>query len=142
MKRILEKRITVNTRNTKSVKNILVCVTQQKTCERLINAAHELVEEYNGDLYVINVVKSELHFLDSARESEALEYLFGISKSVGANLSVLKSDDIPLTIAQYAEENDIGCIILGKSPSEDDGNLFVRKLKSLLKNDIEIRILS
>ena len=142
MKRTLEKRITVNTKNTRNTRNILVCVTQQKTCERLINAAHELVEEYNGNLYVINVVKSELHFLDSARESEALEYLFGISKSVGANLSVLKSDDIPLTIAQYAEENNIGCIILGKSPSENEGDLFVRKLKPLLKNDIEIRILS
>lgn len=142
MKRILEKRIAVNTRNTKNARNILVCVTQQKTCERLINAAHELVDEYKGNLYVINVVKSELHFLDSARESEALEYLFGISKSVGANLSVLKSDDIPLTIAQYAEENDIGCIILGKSPSENDGDLFVRKLKSLLKNDTEVRIMS
>ncbi|HEX2947633.1 MAG TPA: universal stress protein UspA [Clostridia bacterium] len=142
MKRILEKRITVNTRNKKIEKNILVCVTQQKTCERLINAAHELVDEYSGKLYVINVVKSELHFLDSAKESEALEYLFGISKSVGANLSVLKSDDIPLTIAQYADENDIGCIILGKSPSEDNGDLFVKKLRSLLKGDIEIRILS
>ncbi len=142
MKRTLENRITVNTKNTRNTKNILVCVTQQKTCERLINVAHELVEEYNGNLYVINVVKSELHFLDSARESEALEYLFGISKSVGANLSVLKSDDIPLTIAQYAEENNIGCIILGKSPSENKGDLFVRKLKPLLKNDIEIRILS
>lgn len=142
MKRILEKRIAVSTRNLVNIRNILVCVTQQKTCERLINAAHELVGEYGGKLYVINVVKNDLNFLDSPRESEALEYLFGISKSVGANLSVLKSDDIPLAIAQYAEENDIGCIILGKSPSENSGDLFAKKLKSLLKNDTEVKILS
>lgn len=142
MKRIMEKRMVVNSGNDIKGRNILVCVTQQKTCERLINAAHELIGEYDGKLYVINVVKSELNFLDSARESEALEYLFGISKRLGANLSVLKSDDIPLTIAQYAEENDIGCIILGKSPSENSGDLFVKKLKPLLKSDIEVKILS
>ena len=46
-------------------KNILVCVTQQKTCERLINEAHELVNEYRGKLFIINVVKNDLNFLDS-----------------------------------------------------------------------------
>jgi K+-sensing histidine kinase KdpD len=125
-------------------KNILVCVTQQKTCERLINEAHKLVNEYKGELFVINVVKNDLNFLDSARESEseALEYLFGISKSIGANLTVLKSDDIAGTIAQYADENHISCIILGKSPSENKENHFVKKLQMLLNNSIEIKILS
>ena len=51
--------------------NILVCVTQQKTCERLINQAHELAREYGGSLFVINVVKSDMSFLDSTKESEA-----------------------------------------------------------------------
>lgn len=125
-----------------NTKNILVCVTQQKTCERLINKAHELVNEYKGELYVINVVRNDLNFLDSVRESEALEYLFGISKSIGANLAVLKSDDIAGTIAQYADENHISCIILGKSPSENKEKHFVKELKILLKNDIEIKILS
>lgn len=125
-----------------NTKNILVCVTQQKTCERLINKAHELVNEYKGELYVINVVRNDLNFLDSVRESEALEYLFGISKSIGANLTVLKSDNIAGTIAQYADENHISCIILGKSPSENKEKHFVKELKILLKNDIEIKILS
>lgn len=81
-------------------KNILVCVTQQKTCERLINAAHEILKKYKGELHVINVVKDNVNFLDSSTESEALEYLFGLSKSIGANLAVLKSNDIPGTIAR------------------------------------------
>lgn len=122
-------------------KNILVCVTQQKTCERLINEAYKLVNEYKGKLYVINVVKNDVNFLDSAKESEALEYLFDISKSIGANLTVLKSDDIAGTIAQYADENHISCIILGKSPSEIKGNRFENELKILLKNNIDIKIM-
>ncbi len=123
-------------------KNILVCVTQQKTCERLISAANELMKNYNGNLYVINVVKDDVNFLDSNTESEALEYLFGLSKSIGANLAVLKSKDIPGTIARYADENHIHCIILGKSRLKSKEDRFLKELKSVLKNDIELRILS
>ncbi|HOQ07413.1 MAG TPA: universal stress protein [Clostridiales bacterium] len=122
--------------------NILVCVTQQKTCERLINKAHELAREYGGNLFVINVVRSDMSFLESSRESEALEYLFGISKKVGANLAVLKSDDVVKTIAEYADENDIDYIVIGKSHDKNAGDRFVKKLKSMLKNDAEIRVLS
>jgi len=122
-------------------KNILVCVTQQKTCERLIKQAHELIDEYMGGLFIINVVANDVNFLDSIKESEALEYLFGISKSIGANLAVLKSDNIAGTIAEYAAENKINCIILGKSPVDKSENRFVKELKNLLKNGIEIKIL-
>lgn len=122
--------------------NILVCVTQQKTCERLINKAYELAKEYDGNLFIINVVKNDLNFLDSTKESEALEYLFSISKKVGANLSVLKSDDIPGAIADYADENDIDFIVLGKSHDKNAGERFIKKLNSLLKNGVEIRIMS
>jgi K+-sensing histidine kinase KdpD len=122
-------------------KNILVCVTQQKTCERLIKQAHELADEYRGRLFVINVVKNDVNFLESARESEALEYLFGISKSIGANLAVLKSDDIAGTIAEYAADNKINCIILGRSPGEDRESGLIRELKILLKNDVELKTL-
>ncbi len=122
--------------------NILVCVTQQKTCERLINKTNELLHEYGGNLFILNVVKNEVNFLDSVKESEALEYLFGISKKLGANLSVLKSDDIPGTIAQYAEDNDIDCIVLGKSNDKNAGERFAKRLSFLLNKGIEIRILS
>lgn len=123
-------------------KNILVCVTQQRTCERLINEAYELLKKYKGNLYIINVVKNDVNFLDSKTESEALEYLFSISKSIGANLAVLKSDDIPGTIARYTDENHIHCIFLGKSSKENTEDDFMKELKLMLKKDVEIRILS
>lgn len=122
-------------------KNILVCVTQQKNCERLIHEAHELAKESKGELHVINVVKDDWHFLGSAKESEALEYLFNISKNIGASLAVLKSDDIAGAIAQYADDNNISCIILGKSPSENKGKFFAKELKTMLKNVVEIKIM-
>lgn len=123
-----------------SIKNILVCVTQQKTCERLIKKAAELRDEYKGNLSVIHVIKDNWNILDNSKEGEALEYLFGISKAVGANLSVLKSDEIVTTIADYARENKTDCIILGNSLNDHKENNFSHELKQLL-DDVEIKIL-
>ncbi len=122
-----------------SIQNILVCVTQQKTCERLIKKAAGLRDKYNGELYVIHVAKNEWNFLDNAKEGEALEYLFGISKSVGAKLSVLKSDNIVDTIVDFVNENDICYIVIGESPEKHKENNFSNELKARLAN-VEIHI--
>lgn len=123
-----------------NIKNVLVCITQQKTCERLIHKAAELRDELGGNLFVIHVVKNDWNFLDNAREGEALEYLFGISKSTGANLSVLKSDNIVGTIAEFARENKINCIVMGESPNDHKENKFYSELKGILTN-VEIKII-
>ncbi len=65
-----------------SCQNIMVCITQQITCERLILKASDLKNQLNVKLFVIHVAKNESNFLDNAKEREALEYLFKISKSV------------------------------------------------------------
>lgn len=121
-------------------KNILVCVTQQKTCERLIRKAAVIGNETNANLFVIHVAKNEWNFLDNIKEGEALEYLFDISKSVGANLSVLKSDEIAGTIADFAKNNNIDCIIMGESPGDHKENNFYKELRSLL-NSVEIQVI-
>lgn len=122
-----------------SYKNILVCVTQQKTCERLIKKAAEYKSGDTTDLFVIHVAKNAWNFLDSVREGEALDYLFGISKSVGANLTVLKSDDIVDTIAEFARENKIDFIIMGEPTGDHFENNFYLALTHMLKN-VEIMV--
>lgn len=123
-----------------TIKSILVCVTQQKTCERLIRKAAELSDEYRCELYVLHVAKENWNFLDNSKESEALEYLFGISKSVGANLTVLKSDQIIQSIFRFAIDNKIGCIVMGDTPSDHKENRFYNELKNLL-NGVEIKVI-
>lgn len=112
--------------------NILVCVTQQKTCERLIKKASLLKSSPADALFVIHVAKNEWNFLDNAREGEALDYLFGISKSVGANLSVLKSDEIVNSIVDFSKEMKISCIVMGESPNDHKENKFFNELKGQL----------
>ena len=79
------------------------------------------------------------NFLDNREEGEALEYLFEISKSVGANLTVLKSDDISDSIIDYAEKNNISTIIIGKPPEKrNKSSVFSRLKKGLSKSELII----
>lgn len=122
-----------------SPNNILVCVTQQKTCERLIRKAANLRDELKGELFVIHVAKNAWNFLDNIKEGEALDYLFRISKSVGADLSVLKSDNIVETIVTFVRERKISYIVMGESPNDHKENNFFCELKCMLTN-VEIKI--
>jgi tartrate dehydratase alpha subunit/fumarate hydratase class I-like protein len=81
-----------------------------------------------------------LNFLDNPKEGEALQYLFEISKSIGADLSVLKSDNIIKCIADFAKEKEINCIVLGESPQDKVNNVFYKKLKSMLGDNIDIMV--
>ena len=116
-----------------------MCVTQQKTCERLIHEAVKLLEKYNGTLHVLHVAKNNWKFLDNDREGEALDYLFSISKNVGANLTVLRSEDITGTIKKYVIDNGIGCIVLGESPEKNSSRSIISKLeRTLIKAEIKV----
>jgi K+-sensing histidine kinase KdpD len=118
----------------------MVCVTQQITCERLILKASDLKNQLNGELFVIHVAKNEWNFLDNVKEGEALEYLFKISKSVGANLSVLKSDNIVESLVNFAKENKITHIVMGESPKHHEKNAFYTEISNSLP-DVEILVI-
>lgn len=112
--------------------SILVCVTRQKACERLIKVAADLKKK-DGELYVIHVTKENWNFVDNSRDGEAMEYLFSMTKSYGADLTILNSDKIPETIAQFAEHYGIDLIVLGESP-DGTQNTFKHRLEHLLSD--------
>jgi len=114
-------------------KNILVCVTKQKNCERLIEAASEHRRE-QGNLHVLHVAKNSWNILDNSSESEALEYLFEISKSYGAEMTVLRNNNISETIAEFAKQQEIELIVLGESSNENE-NKFLKQLRFILKDE-------
>ncbi len=121
-----------------NINNILVCVTQQKTCERLIKKALEFSREEDS-IFIIHVAKNSWSFLDNDKEGEALEYLFGIAKSIGANLTVLRSDEIVDTIVEYAWDNKINLLVMGDSKGDHSENHFFKSLKNSL-DSVEIHV--
>ncbi|MEW9121835.1 MAG: universal stress protein [Thermotaleaceae bacterium] len=124
----------------KHIKNVMVCVTQQKTCERLIQRGAELRDQYDGELFVIHVAKEGWNFLGKTREGDALEYLFQKSKSYGANLTVVRAQDVLQTLKELAEKNKIDVIVLGESKENTDENNIVNSLGKRLDNEVEFEI--
>jgi K+-sensing histidine kinase KdpD len=119
-------------------KRVLVCVTQQKTCERLIKKGSEICSELKGELFIIHAALNGLNFLGNSSEGDALEYLFGISKSVGAELTVLRSDNIVKTIVGFTRENKITNIIMGEPPEECSSNIIGGLKQKLASVDIHV----
>lgn len=113
--------------------DIMVCVTQQKTCERLIHYGRLLRDKLNGQLHVVHVVGEGINFLGNAKEPEALEYLFNISKKAGADLTVLRSRDIGETLYEFVKKNDVSHIVLGENANESSDSGIIGELKNKLQ---------
>lgn len=116
------------------LKNIMVCVTQQKNCERLIMKGYEKVTKEKDKLFVLNVVNENDTFLHTTNDGEALEYLFGVSSDAGANLTVIRAKDVIEAMGEFAKENKITHVVLGASPHGGgiDNHPVAKRLKEVV----------
>jgi len=95
---------------------VLVCVTGQKTCERLISEGSRLAKELDIDLSVVHVARQGAGLLGgNIAEAEALEYLFKISTDHGAGMTVIRSNEIVPTLAAHARKVNAALMVLGSS---------------------------
>jgi len=121
-------------------KQIMVCVTQQKSCENLIREGFELIEDNNDELFVIHVVKNDWRYFSEMKESDALEYLFDISKHYNAELIIKKSNQIEETLAEFIEDNNISEVVMGESFENEKQQNMINRLKKKNKAPIEWNI--
>lgn len=119
------------------MKNIMVCVTLQNTCRNLINHAVNIKED--GDLlYVLHVAKNGQSFMGAADEAATLEFLYSASHEAKADMTVIHSDNVANTIAQFIKEKDIHTVILGMPSSNSKDNGFIASLKAKLNDSVEL----
>ena len=107
----------------------MVCVTVQKTCERLIREGARIAGDQG--LRVVHVVKNGANVLGGDSESEALEYLFRISRTYGAEMDMLRSDDVIGTIVDFAKKCGAQCVVIGSATGRsemDVGSILRAKL--------------
>ena len=123
----------------KKVPKVMVCVTRQKTCERLIRVGERIARENNYELSVVHVVKIGVNFLGNPDEGEALDYLFSVSKKAGADMTVLRSENVLNSLVEYAENNGISEIVLGQSPKSQSDTNIMKQLEQKLPG-IKFRI--
>ncbi len=115
-----------------NVPRVMVCVTRQKTCERLIKVGQMLVNGTGGKLTVVHVTKVGLNVLGNPDEGEALDYLFQVSKQAGAEMTVLRSDNILNTLLSFAKRNNITEIVVGESPDPDSKKSLIHNMEYML----------
>ena len=95
--------------------NIMVCVTRQRSCERLIKRAVSMNEDISGSIGVVHVAGLDEILMGNPDEGAALDILFSVSKYNGAQMHMLRSDDLTSTLVDFAKEHDVDILILGQS---------------------------
>jgi len=119
-------------------KKIMVCVTDQKVCERLIYNALDILETAPGEIHVINVSKESV--IQNEASGEALEYLFGVCNKFDANLILVKSDNILDSLVKSALKNKVDIIIMGESRRDNPETSIIHDLKKKLGNKVDISV--
>ncbi len=122
--------------------NIMVCVTQQKSCKRLIEAGAAMAKDEDDNLYVIHVVKEGWKYFGKLKEADAIEYLFEVSKGNGADLTIVKADDIIKTLKKFALEKDIDVIVMGESREKTAEQDMIKRFNGKGLKEIELKIVT
>jgi K+-sensing histidine kinase KdpD len=112
---------------------VMVCVTRQRTCARLIERGEAIAAERGLPLHVVHAVKTGQNFLGNAYEGEALEYLFTAAQLSGAEMTMLRTDDVEESLAEYARAHEAQVMVLGESPQTGDESFVGRMQKKLPK---------
>jgi K+-sensing histidine kinase KdpD len=64
-------------------------------------------------IHVVHCVETGRNFLGSAYEADAIEYLFTAAQVAGAELNLLRADDVDDALVDYAKENGVTIIVMG-----------------------------
>ncbi|MDD2647270.1 MAG: universal stress protein [Eubacteriales bacterium] len=93
--------------------SILVCVTGQRNCRRLILAGQNVARQRGAELLVLHALGENAPLMGNPDEREALNYLYECSAIAGAEMMVRRSGDPVQTIADCARENSAIALVLG-----------------------------
>lgn len=106
--------------------SVLVCVTGQYDCDRLITAGFEKAVEYGWDLRVLCV---HTPTNDVALLSDEIEYLHRTSKDLGADMTIAFCDNAPRYAADFAQKINAKELVTGIPDNRPNGFvLTVHKL--------------
>ena len=118
--------------------NILICLSGSPSNLRVIKAAAKLFERGSGSLTALYVSSAD----EDIASNTLLQKNIACAESLGAEVHFAQSNEIALTISEYAKHTAVTDLFIGYSPSSD---LFPRrniaeKLVELLP-DVDIHII-
>ena len=92
---------------------IMVLVTLQQACARLIRKGSDLAMLRRAPLYVVHVQQNDPGRDAPAIDVQALNFLYALSGEVGASMCVLTADVAVTAMANYAAEQGVDTILMG-----------------------------
>lgn len=102
---------------------VMVCVTPQQSCARLIEAGARIAREENLPLSVLSVFRESNGL--NANEGGVLENLFECAKKFDANMNIYFNDSPALVIAVAAKKNNAATLVTG-FPGEGSNGFIAR----------------
>lgn len=126
------------------VHRVMVCVTPQKSCERLIKRGADRARELGGEFCVVYVNKS-MELNKDLKDHKILLELFEYAKSLGGYVSILAGENVYNTLSDYAKQNKITHIIVGKPLQNNFGttkekDIINPLIKAVEKNGIPVEV--
>ena len=123
---------------------IMVCVTPQQSCERLIERGATRAKEIGGQ-FVVTYVNRKQDLNRELKEDKILLELFEKAKDLGGNVSILSGEKIYDTLSQFARKNEVNRIIVGKTmrPAVDasgNGEVINSLIRAVASNEIQVEV--
>lgn len=107
--------------------SVLVCVTGQYDCDRLIEAGFAQAAEYGWDLHVLCI---HTPVNDLSRLSDEIEYLYRTAKELGADMTIAFNCNAPRYAADFARKYKAHSLVTGIPDERPNG--FVLTLHELM----------
>ena len=107
--------------------SVLVCVTGQYDCDRLIEAGFAQASEYGWELHVL-CIHTPMNDLSSL--SDEIEYLYRTAKELGADMTVAFNANAPRCAADFAKKINAHRLVTGVPDERPNG--FVLTLHEML----------
>ncbi len=123
---------------------IMVCVTPQNSCRRLIERGAARAKREGGQFVVIYVNKKR-DLNKELKERKVLLELFEFAKKREGTVSIISGEKIDLTLADFAINNKITRIVVGKSlrsvfEIQAHGEIISPLKKAVDKNGITVEV--
>ena len=99
----------------------LVCVTAQRSCQRLIHRGAEIARSHDAPLLVLFVSGSGFNVLTNPSVSAVMNELYTVSAEVGAEMTMLQSSTPKAAISGFIRERQVNHLVLGQGRPDPNG---------------------
>ena len=114
------------------MEKILVCVTVQEECVRLIRFGHDLALKNQAELHVLHVSQDK-SLLGTPENAAVLNTLMSLAREAEAEMCILYEPDATAAIARYARELGAKALILGPNRTQ-----VTARVKALLPEGVTV----